>query len=485
MRGACVGGAREGGRRDRAPRGAAGRTALPPPAGLRTLLLLALLAAGGRSSTVPTLLHESPRHAAPSAAQPAPRGPRSPPAWPDAQAEPPLPPPPPACATRFRTASAHLAAYAPPADPPFDTPSFPDPRDVVAASRASRQPPLTVSPALFGYCMEPGLPVWGSLVSFLGAADGCRPLPLRAEPGPPRIAVLGRGNCSFAAKASRCAAAGYGGMLVLDRGPAADGREGYLFMDTDGRGVPDPGIAAALAQDDAAERIEEQLMLAAATETELAVVFFLDPHNPPRQTRRPESPWPPSDNPPPPRDRSFPPSDTFWPPSHPPRRRSPPFALASALLPLVTLLSAFTSLLSLALLLLAAARTYRRTGTLDADALIEEFESAASRALRGPAMRGMSGLHRLPLRPHPGGDSGAEGCPICLDDYPPSSLVRELPCGHFFHAACVDPWLAERNGVCPCCKADVEGMLEAHGRGLGWRGKVGGWWREVRRTWTV
>ncbi len=32
--------------------------------------------------------------------------------------------------------------------------------------------------------------------------------------------------------------------------------------------------------------------------------------------------------------------------------------------------------------------------------------------------------------------------------------MRELACGHNYHVACIDPWLAnERN--CPVCKAEI------------------------------
>ncbi|RYG53612.1 hypothetical protein EON66_08275 [archaeon] len=45
-------------------------------------------------------------------------------------------------------------------------------------------------------------------------------------------------------------------------------------------------------------------------------------------------------------------------------------------------------------------------------------------------------------------------CAICLTDFQAGELVRPLPCCHFFHAACIDQWLAER-AVCPLCKVDV------------------------------
>lgn len=46
--------------------------------------------------------------------------------------------------------------------------------------------------------------------------------------------------------------------------------------------------------------------------------------------------------------------------------------------------------------------------------------------------------------------------PPCLIERRPSALlqVTVLPCRHFFHPNCIDPWL-KRNCTCPLCKADV------------------------------
>ncbi|KOS39110.1 60S ribosomal protein L15 [Penicillium nordicum] len=47
-------------------------------------------------------------------------------------------------------------------------------------------------------------------------------------------------------------------------------------------------------------------------------------------------------------------------------------------------------------------------------------------------------------------------CAICLDDFVAgSSTVRELPCGHIFDSACIDPFLIQNCCLCPLCKKSV------------------------------
>ncbi|XP_028756148.1 E3 ubiquitin-protein ligase At1g63170-like isoform X2 [Neltuma alba] len=45
-------------------------------------------------------------------------------------------------------------------------------------------------------------------------------------------------------------------------------------------------------------------------------------------------------------------------------------------------------------------------------------------------------------------------CCICLAKYADNDDLRELPCLHFFHVACVDKWL-KINASCPLCKSDA------------------------------
>ncbi|XP_068650342.1 E3 ubiquitin-protein ligase At1g12760-like isoform X2 [Aristolochia californica] len=53
-------------------------------------------------------------------------------------------------------------------------------------------------------------------------------------------------------------------------------------------------------------------------------------------------------------------------------------------------------------------------------------------------------------------------CCICLSAYDDGVELRELPCGHHFHCACIDKWLYI-NATCPLCKFNIL-KSAAHGR---------------------
>lgn len=45
-----------------------------------------------------------------------------------------------------------------------------------------------------------------------------------------------------------------------------------------------------------------------------------------------------------------------------------------------------------------------------------------------------------------------KSCAVCLEPFDDGhKLVRQLPCGHVFHAACIDPW-AMKSCFCPLCR---------------------------------
>lgn len=60
-------------------------------------------------------------------------------------------------------------------------------------------------------------------------------------------------------------------------------------------------------------------------------------------------------------------------------------------------------------------------------------------------------------------------CSICIEEFEVGERLRLLPrCKHAFHTECIMPWLTERQGCCPLCKAKVlesEGDEGDQGRG--------------------
>mmetsp|Transcript_34731 Transcript_34731/g.81084 ORF Transcript_34731/g.81084 Transcript_34731/m.81084 type:complete len:459 (-) Transcript_34731:46-1422(-) len=51
--------------------------------------------------------------------------------------------------------------------------------------------------------------------------------------------------------------------------------------------------------------------------------------------------------------------------------------------------------------------------------------------------------------------NGQSQCMVCLCGFENGDEVRRLPCGHIFHASCIDEWL-RRCTDCPVCKANVD-----------------------------
>ena len=45
-------------------------------------------------------------------------------------------------------------------------------------------------------------------------------------------------------------------------------------------------------------------------------------------------------------------------------------------------------------------------------------------------------------------------CPICLQKYKGTDIIKEFPCKHIFHKNCIFKWLKKSN-LCPLCKYDI------------------------------
>ena len=58
-----------------------------------------------------------------------------------------------------------------------------------------------------------------------------------------------------------------------------------------------------------------------------------------------------------------------------------------------------------------------------------------------------------------GVDAQGPQCYVCLGEYERGETLRMLPCGHAFHAECVDRWLLEMRGACPTCRAPIGDRL--------------------------
>ena len=69
-------------------------------------------------------------------------------------------------------------------------------------------------------------------------------------------------------------------------------------------------------------------------------------------------------------------------------------------------------------------------------------------------------------------------CPICLDEFEESVLIKRLDCSHGFHASCIDPWLANRSDQCPICKRSILSSPRASSLSISSRS----WWPWDRRV---
>lgn len=85
-----------------------------------------------------------------------------------------------------------------------------------------------------------------------------------------------------------------------------------------------------------------------------------------------------------------------------------------------------------------------------------DLEAVVGIQMPEPALINRAGDQGGPAPPFRQGPHGQIVCAICLENFVAgSSQVRELPCGHLFDPACVDPYLLGWNAQCPVCRTSV------------------------------
>ncbi|PKA50197.1 RING-H2 finger protein ATL79 [Apostasia shenzhenica] len=129
---------------------------------------------------------------------------------------------------------------------------------------------------------------------------------------------------------------------------------------------------------------------------------------------------------------------------------------------LVALLCAF----ALALAVNALVRHFlcRRRSRLERQGQQPSWSSAAGELAKLPGSNEEAPTSdELPTLVYSSGGGGAAECAICLLEFANGDAVRVLPtCGHGFHVACVDRWIASRRS-CPTCRESCQPAPEKCG----------------------
>ena len=86
----------------------------------------------------------------------------------------------------------------------------------------------------------------------------------------------------------------------------------------------------------------------------------------------------------------------------------------------------------------------------DFEVLPGHLADAAAGGAPPAARAAVERLQVVPVR----GEEAAQGCAVCKDGMAQGELATRLPCGHFYHGACIGPWLAIRNS-CPVCRYEL------------------------------
>jgi hypothetical protein len=97
----------------------------------------------------------------------------------------------------------------------------------------------------------------------------------------------------------------------------------------------------------------------------------------------------------------------------------------------------------------------------DDEAAAMPADMGAPRPRKGIEKGALEKLPTVPFEACQDGNDERPECAICLAEFARGDEVRVLPpCGHAFHAACVDTWLL-CTSTCPSCRTALEVALQA------------------------
>ncbi|KAK8567290.1 hypothetical protein V6N13_105266 [Hibiscus sabdariffa] len=87
--------------------------------------------------------------------------------------------------------------------------------------------------------------------------------------------------------------------------------------------------------------------------------------------------------------------------------------------------------------------------------VVIEGDSNVEALLRGQANKdGQPPASKASIEAMPSvetGESEDGECVVCLEEWKPGEVVKEMPCKHKFHDGCIEKWLAI-HGTCPVCR---------------------------------
>uniref|UniRef100_A0A0E0L486 RING-type E3 ubiquitin transferase n=1 Tax=Oryza punctata TaxID=4537 RepID=A0A0E0L486_ORYPU len=92
---------------------------------------------------------------------------------------------------------------------------------------------------------------------------------------------------------------------------------------------------------------------------------------------------------------------------------------------------------------------YYRAGL---EALFEQLQNQLGSSRQGPPPASPSAIDAVPMVTISRRHLRAEPrCPVCQDAFQLGAEVRQMPCTHLYHDACIVPWLVQHNS-CPVCR---------------------------------